>query len=58
MFNIPKLWQIRNIVKEEVAAALGTGEDSLKEARTARAEADKLRREIADLRHEKRSRTW
>jgi hypothetical protein len=53
MFGIPKLWQIRNIVKEEVSVALGTGEDSIKEVRLARAEADKLRREIADLEHKK-----
>lgn len=53
MFNIPTLPEIRKVVEDEVKMALGTGEDSLKEARVARAEADKLRREIADLKHEK-----
>ena len=42
MFAIPKLWQIRNIVKEEISNALGETETLDKK---------KLEKEIEDLKH-------
>ena len=53
MFNSITKADVRAVVSEEVNRALGVGEDSIREARESRKEADKLRRDIAELEHKK-----
>lgn len=52
MFGI-KLWQIRNVVKEEVDKALHNGEDNHAEKIALKKEIDGLKRNIAELEHKK-----